>query len=816
MLTIFKREILSYFRQPLAYVYLVVYLTLSVLFTFTFGRLVDGNQANLVSFFTWQPWLLLLLVPAVGMRLWSEEKRSGTAELLLTLPISPLRLVLGKFLAAWLFLALSLFGSATVALTVNWLGKPDLSMIASGYLGCLLLAGCFLAISEAISALSRDQLISYVISFAVCLLLVLAGVRPVGLLLVKWGIPAVAIKAVTAVSVLDVFGVMLYGLVEWRGLFLLLSLMALPLAANCAALPSPVRRRHGSWGGIILLAVLLAGANFLLYMHVPNGMDCTQDRLHTLSESSRSLSAALSVPATIRFYYSEDYPELSNEQMAFARRIHNMLRQYESPNLEYVRINPRTEALEAEAEESGCHPNVGSMGDSWYCSVVVESEGKAVVLDDLTPSREASFEYDVTRALLAVTRPSKPKIGWMGNLPLAGKLDVVRNVSQPSWRVFDELSDQFDMQWIPASQKSLPADIDVLMTANLKGISSELEDAIAAFVENGGQLLMFCDPLCKAELSASGRFVAATPAWLIRLGTRWGVEFSVSGVVADEELATPLVSARDGLQVHPTLLNATQKNFAEDLPFLTGLNSVKMFCSGKFDMVASVNGPKVVPLIWSSPASSMLKIYEAQRTAADILQNFESDSQRKLLSAMLDDVGAGHGRVVFFGDADMLHDSLCEENDGENPPVKLSDNIALVMNLAEFLSGTASLDRIRARSGISRPLDRIQRLAADTQRRVQKVLTDIQVEEVALEAKLATLKTASTDSPEQRAKILAERKALREQSQLVREKLYRRQRAELKLLRNEIDAVEARLLALNLFPALLALLTGIAVSIRRR
>src|SRR5437764_7131115 len=157
-----KRELGGYFTSPVAYVFLVIFLLLTGFFTFTVGNFFERGEASLVSFFTWHPWLYLFLVPAAGMRLWSEERRLGTLELLLTMPITTWQAIVGKFLASWLFLILALALTFPVWLTVNWLGNPDNGVIMAGYVGSALLAGAYLAISCMTSALRRIAVVRFI------------------------------------------------------------------------------------------------------------------------------------------------------------------------------------------------------------------------------------------------------------------------------------------------------------------------------------------------------------------------------------------------------------------------------------------------------------------------------------------------------------------------------------------------------------------------------------------------------------------------------------------------------------------------------
>lgn len=172
---IFKREFTAYFATPLAYVFMVIFLMITGIFTFYMGSFYENGQADLRSFFAFHPWLYLFLIPAVSMRLWSEERKSGTLELLLTLPVSPLSAIVGKYLAALAFIALTLSLTLPMWLTVNYLGDPDNGVIVVSYLGSLLMAAAYLAIGSAMSAATKNQVIAFILTVAICFLFTVSG-----------------------------------------------------------------------------------------------------------------------------------------------------------------------------------------------------------------------------------------------------------------------------------------------------------------------------------------------------------------------------------------------------------------------------------------------------------------------------------------------------------------------------------------------------------------------------------------------------------------------------------------------------------------
>ena len=227
--TITKRELTGYFASPVAYVFIVIFLLLTGFFTFMAGGFFERGEASLVSFFLWHPWLYLFLVPAVGMRLWSEERRMGTMELLLTFPITAWQAILGKFLASWIFLLLALALTFPIWMTVAYLGNPDNGVIFAGYLGSFLMAGAYLAISCMTSAMTRNQVVSFIVSVVICLLLILAGWPPVTKLVDQLTEGTRLTDMVAAFSVMTHFEGFQRGVIDSRDVIFFLALIAFSL-----------------------------------------------------------------------------------------------------------------------------------------------------------------------------------------------------------------------------------------------------------------------------------------------------------------------------------------------------------------------------------------------------------------------------------------------------------------------------------------------------------------------------------------------------------------------------------------------------------
>ena len=214
---IFKRELGSYFATPVAYVFIVIFLVLMGTFTFYLGGFYEQGQADLRSFFNFHPWLYLFLVPAISMRLWAEERKSGSVELLMTLPVTPWQAVLGKYLAAWAFTGIALALTFPIWITVNYLGDPDNGTIFAAYIGSLLMAGGFLAIGSCVSAFTRNQVIAFVISIVVCFGFLLSGF-PMVLDVFRGWLPQVIVDAVASLSFLSHFTNISRGVIDFRDL----------------------------------------------------------------------------------------------------------------------------------------------------------------------------------------------------------------------------------------------------------------------------------------------------------------------------------------------------------------------------------------------------------------------------------------------------------------------------------------------------------------------------------------------------------------------------------------------------------------------
>jgi len=231
MYAIFKRELGSFFATPLAYVFIVIFLLAIGAFTFYLGQWYEAGEASLRVFFGFHPWLYLFLIPAISMRMWAEERKSGTMELLLTLPAPFWASVVGKYLAAWAFAAIALFLTFPIWITVNYLGEPDNGVILASYVGSLLMAGGYLAIGSCMSAVTTNQVIAFVLSVVVCFLFTLSGLPLVLDFFAGW-VPQAVLNTIASFSFVTHFDAIMDGVIDLRDIVYFASLIAVWLLAT--------------------------------------------------------------------------------------------------------------------------------------------------------------------------------------------------------------------------------------------------------------------------------------------------------------------------------------------------------------------------------------------------------------------------------------------------------------------------------------------------------------------------------------------------------------------------------------------------------
>src|SRR5215831_15503131 len=603
---IVKRELGGYFSSPVAYVFIIIFLLLTGFFTFMEGRFFERGQANLDAFFMWHPWLYLFLVPCVGMRLWAEERRVGTIELLLTKPITAWQAIVGKFLASWIFLAVALALTFPVFVTVNYLGAPDNGVIAAAYVGSLLMAGACLAISCMTSAMTRNQVISFILSVVICLFLVLCGFPPVTNLLTRMDKPWV-VDLVSSLSVMTHFQPFTSGMIDSRDVIFFLLLIGFALfttgvivrSHRATSIDKLMKRNFEtlfySTAGVAAMFVMSV-AFYVISSTVKVRFDVSADKVHTLSAGTKRLLAKLDSRVTIRFYCTQGDNAMPPVLRSYARKVEDLLHEYQQETelgrgkLIIEKFDPKPDSdVEDAARLNGIEGQpIGPFGsERIYLGLVVSLLDQKFSLPFLPPDRERLLEYDISRALAGVVN-ARPVIGIMSGLPVFGdKPDfLMRPVERHmDWAFITELKKDFALKEVPLTASKIPEEIKVLLVAHPVNVSDATQYALDQFVLRGGKLAAFLDPHAyfdqthdrEQSFSISGDNAAKSS--LDKLLGAWGLSMDANLVAADTTFASRNLQTGDSM---PTLLLVTREGIDQSEAATSMLDNLVFPFAGVF------------------------------------------------------------------------------------------------------------------------------------------------------------------------------------------------------------------------------------------
>nr|BAL55723.1 ABC-2 type transport system permease protein [uncultured Gammaproteobacteria bacterium] len=758
-----QRELAAYFATPLAYVFLFVFQVLCGILTFFVGGFYERGQADLAPFFDYHPWLFLFFAPAVAMRLWAEERRLGTQELLITLPVSLGETVIAKFLAAWGFVGLALALTFPLWVTVNWLGDPDNGAIAAAYLGSWLMAGAYLAVGEAISAATTSQTIAFVVTAAVGFILTAAGTPAVLAMFLPWA-PAGLIDQVAALSFPAHFYSLARGTVALRDL----GFFALTIAAWLLACAYLIDRARSFRRPRLLWAALASLLGAQATAALPNfHLDWTEGQLYTLSPATRQLLAKLNPPVRLEFYFSARAAKDLPAVRAYARRVFDLLKEYAASGrirLQRIEVEPFSEAEDRAAERGlkgvRLHPEVPEI----YFGLVAESSGRRAAIPFFNQERERYLEYDISELIAQVSRDHPPRIALYAepNLLLRGGINPWNQAPQPPWAAVEALARGASLTWLDKDFQTIPEDTELLVLIHPKALAEASLYAIDQFVLRGRPALIFVDPY--AELDGPPRFVApnvSKSSDLNRLFRAWGFEHRTDRFVADARYATLVtVAAGRPPSRHLGLLSLDREALSDEA-ILASLDKLVFSSAGALWPLNP--GIAFVPLARSSDQAM-----EMPTVALDYLfdpailnEAFQAQGRPLTLAARIEGrfasafaegppPGTASGshlrqsqtlsRLIVVGDSDFLTDRLWVKAqtgpDGERELQALSDNGAFLLSAVDYLTGHPELIAIRGRGQYLRPLTRVEALRRQAETRFQAKLEALRAQLADAEHKL--------------------------------------------------------------------------------
>ena len=757
---IFAREFKAYFDSPVAYVFLVAFLVLVGFLTFGFAMFYEQRQADLAVFFFWHPWVYLLLVPAATMGLWADEKRGGTAELLLTLPITLWQALIGKFLAAWAFMGLALVLTFPVVITVGWLGSPDWGAIWCGYIGSFLLAGAAAAIGVFASALSRSQVIGFVIALALTFALLIIGFNPMVRALANWGAPAALVDGIAACSLLQHFTSLQRGVLDFADVGYYVGMMALMLVAAKVVIDA---RKVNGIISLVAVAVIVVAADLILGA-MPLRIDCTEDRTYSLSDGSKAVLKQLEDDVTIKCFVSASAADMPQSLKTYAERVENLLDEYARAADGRIVVETYDPKPDSDAEEwaqrYGVEPQtVTPFGAPIYCGLVAVCGDHEETLAVLSPRTEATLEYDVTRLVTRVAWPKRPVVGVMSSLG-----DVVGREANPmmmqrgqkgakGWMIFEDLKKDYEVREVPTDAEEIAADVSALVLVHPKDLSDKTQYALDQFVLRGGRLVVCVDPMSIMDMIAAQQKGNGNPmmqmggmdgpSTLSKLFDAWGVKFTADKIAADLAASTKLNAGNGRAEENPAFLTLAKENMAKDDLLVARLSDVMFPFAGAFTFDGANKDLTFTPIITTSKDHSFAMDAMAIKFGMDASKkDMTPDGVARVVAARLDglfktafpkgpdgtnDVSKarmeGKGSVILFGDSDFLADQFCVQilNTAFGRMAQpLNDNLALFSNVIEQFAGRAELIGIRSRGRTDRPFVKVRELETKALAKYQK------------------------------------------------------------------------------------------------
>ena len=800
---VFKREFKSYFDSPVAYVFLTAFLVLIGFLAFGVAMLYERRQADLTPFFFWHPWVYLLLVPAATMGLWADERRNGTAELLLTLPMTVWEALIGKFLAAWSFLGIALSLTFPVALTVGYLGSPDWGAVFCGYLGSFLMAGAAAAVGVCASTLSRSSVVGFVISLAMLFVLMIVGFDPVIGAVAGWGVPTWITDAVAGCSLLKHFESMRRAVVDFADIGYYAGVIVFFLAAAKTITDG---RRGASKGviGLGLLAVVVVAADLVLAA-LPLRCDFTAEKLYTLSDGSKAVLAKLEDDVTVKLYVSSSSAEMPMALKTYAQRVGNLLREYERASGGHLALETYDPKPDSDAEEwaqrYGIEPQtVNPFGSPVYFGLVAVCGDHEETLGVVSPKTESTLEYDITRLVTRVAWPERPVVGVMTSLNdvLGGQMNpmMMQMGQRPpqGWAAFSELAKDYEVRSVATDVSEIDSDVKTLVVLHAKNLSDKTLYAIDQFVLRGGKLIACVDPFSIKDMLASRQQQNPMmmqqggdgPSTLGKLFDAWGVKFDTSKITGDLGASTKLNNGQGGVEENPAFLSLGAANMDRGDLLVQSLTQVMMPFAGAFSFTKKEGDLVFTPVITTGKDTScsvdkmsiqfgggmkdMVPDGHERIVAARLAGTFKTafpkgpDGTNDVSKALAD----GKSAVLLVADSDFLADDFCvrvmRTPFGAIPQL-INDNLTLFSNVIEQFAGREELIGVRSRGASDRPFTVVNELEAKAMRKWQRKQADFEAELQATQQRLQTLqKQKSGDeryilSREQQDEILKLRKA---------------------------------------------------------
>ncbi|MBR2033852.1 MAG: Gldg family protein, partial [Alphaproteobacteria bacterium] len=745
---IVKTEFIRYFYSPLAFVYLICFLLLNGLFAFYFGHFFERERADLLSMFAFQPWLYILFVSGIAMRSWAEEFRSKTILQIATLPIPLSYFVWGKFFATWLFCLFAPVLTSPFWITVNILGSPDNSVITAGYFASLMLSGCMLAIAQTMSALTKNQIVALVLSVLVNLLFFMSGFDLV-LDIFRGVLAPSLVDMIASFSFLTHFSTMSAGLLELRdivffgSLIILFNLTTLLIVSyRTAGTTRWLKTSKRNYYIVAFVGLLLGfcGINLIANIYLRQiKIDFTEEKMFSLTSSTRKIIRDLKGPIVARLYYSPVLGERNPDARLYFDRIRLLLQQYAALSRGKIEIKIYNPKPFSEAEDRALAagiqplPIISNNSNAYFGLTLDDEKGNQKVIPFFPLSRQNFAEQDLSEVFYMLGR-KKPKLGLLTSLPMGEK--VIENVATSKWEILNQIEKFYDIYSVSSNLDNLDA-LDVLMIVHPQGLTLEAQEEIRNYSLRGGKVLAFFDVATEAQHIYAPVTSMLTPSDYGILPKAWGIRFIDNGVVADlgnssfvdatKNYASNPEFTQDAIQFY-----VRNDGFAKHSDITANLK--KMMITSASVFVPEKNAKiKFQPLLMAGENSQLMsaKVVYDRIPPAVLLRNFKADNKPKVLSARI--MGADSKLdVIVVGDSDLLYDSYWatyQQVLEKTYNIPLLDNANFVLNALDVLSGNNGLLNLRGKSYYDRPFEKIEKqrieLAKNTKIKEKEILDNL-------------------------------------------------------------------------------------------
>ncbi len=732
-LIVTKNELWRYFSSPLAVVYLISFLILNGVFTFYFGHFFERGEASLFYMFVYQPWLYLLFVSGIAMRLWAEEFKSKTIVQMMTMPLSLPSLVWGKFMAAWLFCGVAIVLTFPFVITVNVLGSPDNGLIILSYFACFLLAGAMLSISQTMSALSTNQVIALVLSVLVNLLFFFSGLEFV-LSFFKLFLPDYAVDTIASFSFLTHFFEMVSGLLEWRSILFFTSVILLfnfttmfIVSFRTSGTSTFLRSTNKNTYIVAFVALLMIFMGFnMLSNQLTRGteLDFTEEKLFTLNPDTIAVLDNLKEPVTAKLYFSNILSKRHSKLREAFNKTRMLLEQYKQAShgkFDYRIYHPENlDQYEEHATSEGIQPIplIDLNQNAFFGLSLVDSLDKQEAIPYLPFERAGTFEQDLTTLIYKLSHDKKT-VGIISSLPLSGYNAQSEQILTEPWEITKKISQTYQIIYI-SNPEDFNQQIDVLLIAHPLLLTDEITSKIKEYAQQGGKILMFLDATAEARRLYRPSNTPYTPSNLNGLDQFFGFTFHNEYTVADLENSIT-VDATSNYKTNPAFTqDVIQFKLKPDNlnPFHPVTQNLKQIMMTSASVLTPLqNGVSdFTPLLMASQNSALMSVDVVKNglNPRQILSMYQKDENQKVLSAYIKGKASDHPfELIVTADSDMLYDSFWNSKHhflDTYYSVALFDNADFVLNALDFLTSDTALLKLRGKSASPRPFQNIENI----------------------------------------------------------------------------------------------------------